>query len=126
MSRAEFDAVMQRNLIPTKITEFNRPDWAKNIPDAKIHAFAASGSADTPKSLQNVPNQVGGFDMFRNAEPIDGVAFNRDHYYVISDPNDSEQLWVLGPYKGDPNHPDELHHTDDLPPRIQIACTEAP
>ena len=126
MTKAEFDEIMKKDLVPIEVLSADRPNWAKGIPDEKLFAVFASGSADTPATLQNVPNQVGGFDIFRNAEPIDRVNYNRDHYMVVLDPSNENQLWVLGPYKADPKRPEEKHHTDDLPAHLQVARINAP
>lgn len=121
MSFKEFEKYLSKSAKPIRFNTTDRPKWAQGIPDEKLHSGFASGSIAPAEGSANVTDQIGGIDIFRHAEPKDGVNLNKDHYYVVKDPEEPDYLYVLGPYKEDPNSPSKEHHIDELPERLQKA-----
>ncbi len=101
-----FEFVFDRDWKPVKLGEGTIPESLKTIPREKVYGVYASGQAPdypfafTVADLEAVQITLGGIDVFRYAEPQDGVRFNKDHYEVIVDPSDPRQLAILGPLKG--------------------------
>lgn len=117
MNPAEFDKILRLDWEPEVMDQAEWPSWLKGIPEEKVYAVLASGSNTNlpPERDGNVTahGQIGGIDVYRYAEPTDGVAFNKDWYRVIRDPSDPQHLYVVGPIR------DNEHYLDELPERLQ-------
>jgi len=84
------------------------PQCIQGYPPEKIHMIAASGSVipiDTEYG-----KEVGGIDVFRNAED-DPVNFNKDHYVIVLDSRTNEKR-LFGPIR------DSEHWIDSIPSRF--------
>ena len=119
MTVGEFELVFARAWEPVLLGVDDRPDWMQAIPEEKLYAVIVSGDIEpgttgfSEADLANVTFEVGGIDVYRHAETIDGVRLNKDWYRVILDPQNPLHLIVTGP------HRDSEHWIDDLPTRLR-------
>jgi hypothetical protein len=117
MTVAEFERTLSLNWQPEVLPPERRPGWLRGIPDEKVYAVLGSGSIviPPPHADQNatIRGQIGGIDVYRHAEPSDGVKLNKDWYRVVQDPDDPDHLFVLGPVR------DQEHWIDALPARLK-------
>ncbi len=115
---SDFRFVFERDWTPIKLDDTTTPPLFQGIPPEKVYGIYASGQAPedpvqlTAANLKVEFITVGGIDVFRHAEPEDGVRLNKDHYEVVFDPNDREHLGIVGPLK------DADHWTNELPPHL--------
>ena len=117
MSREEFLRFCRPNWAPVKIERDELPSELSGLPD-KVLAVFGSGSLDD-RNPQADPNpdrgQVGGIDVYREAEAEDGVKFNKDWYAVHYDPRTPNTFYLLGPKR------DAEHWIDEIPTRLVFA-----
>lgn len=117
MPVSEFEGVWKQTWTPLKLLGNKQPAWTQGIPEEKVAHIYASGCplpSDLPPGIP-IPSGdlIGGIDIYRHAEPKDGVKFNKDWYAIIRRSNSPQMLLVAGPYK------DHEHWCDKLATRLQ-------
>jgi hypothetical protein len=119
MPAEEFKVVLEGQWAPVRLEPVSWPGWLRNIPKGKVKAVIASGDVApgiphfTEDDLANATFEIGGIDVYRYAEPKDGVKLNKDWYSVVYDPSAPDKFAVVGPIK------DSEHWIDELPDRLK-------
>ena len=83
------------------------PPGTDGIPDEKLFHVTVSGSFDQPRAEEKYGvsgDVVMGFDVFRHDPKDAPFEFNKDHYFVMRQP-DTDEYRLHGPFrKGEPDH----------------------
>src|SRR5687768_8039099 len=101
----DFKVVLDAKWNAVRLEPESWPGWLRNIPPEKVKLVIASGDAApgtphfTEKDLANAKFEIGGIDVYRHAEPKDGVKLNKDWYSVVYDPSTPSKFAVVGPIK---------------------------
>ena len=117
MSPEEFAHFCRPAWTPVKFDQTTVPASLKGLPD-KVIAVFGSGSLSEQNPLADGNHdrgQVGGLDVYREAEERDGVKINKDWYAVHYDPATPTVFYLLGPQR------DVEHWIDEIPARLVLA-----
>lgn len=117
MTPQEFEVLCQSNWAPVKLNAATLPACLSGLP-SKVIAVYGSGSIVEPNPVTDGnrdQGQLGGLDVYREAEERDGVLINKDWYAIHYDPSTPEVFYLLGPKK------DAEHWIDEIPKRLALA-----
>lgn len=117
MTGEEFERFCRPAWAPVKFDRATLPTGLKGLPDKVIAVFGSGSLSDQNPVTDGNPDhgQVGGLDVYREAEEQDGVEINKDWYAVHYDPATPDVFYLLGPKQ------DAEHWIDEIPARLALA-----
>jgi hypothetical protein len=117
LTRAEFERICRPGWVPVRLDQATIPTALGGLPANVLAAFASASVSDPNPLADGNPDrgQVGGIDVYREAEEADGVEINKDWYAIHIDPETPDVFYLLGPKR------DHEHWIDEIPARLAFA-----